>query len=208
MTRFKTLAGAAVAAFAFGCPAQSWAELTGVFDLAWNGAQTSTVTEWPSPIYADTYPIRGGLQLDLDAEAPRLINVQSDIMLHPGGTPDSPAAISPEVWHNFDLLTGEYLDPVNEGDLSLRFATTEPGGLIRGGWELLVDITNGGQSLSLTGGIQQDAASPMEPDVVFAVSGQLIQGDALRFNVPEPAAGVLLLSCSAGLGVIASRRRQ
>ncbi|TWT76070.1 hypothetical protein Pla123a_28570 [Posidoniimonas polymericola] len=208
MNSLRSIAGVAVAAAALVCPTQTRAELTGVYDLTWNGAETSTATEFPAGIYFETYPIRGGLQLDLDPVTPRLINVQSDIMLHPGGTPNSPAAISPEVWGNFDLLTGVYAAPANEGDISLVFTPTVPDGLIRGGWELLVDITNGGQSLSLTGGIQQEATSPMEPDVVFAVSGQLIEGDFTGFRVPEPAAGMLLLSCSAWLGVIASRRRQ
>ncbi|MAT68088.1 MAG: hypothetical protein CMJ58_01040 [Planctomycetaceae bacterium] len=204
-TRAKLLAVAAVAAAGLLAGAPARAELSGIFELTWDGPETSTVTESPAEGFDYTYTIRGGLQVDLDPVTPRLINVNSDILLPPCGIPGCPPAISPNLWGNLDLLVGEYVEPVSEGAISLVFAPAELGGVLRG-YELFVDITEDGRLLTLTGGIEQDAASPMEPDVSFAVSGRAAYGDLTNSPTPEPASVAMMIAGAACLALIASRR--
>jgi hypothetical protein len=200
---------ALIASLGCGGAADARAALTGVFDLQWNGPETSTVTECVDGLdFCFTYPMRGGLQLDLDPQAPQLINVQSDILLPPCGVPGCPAAISPSVWFNVDLLEGEFVAPANEGDISLVFRPADAGGSLRP-FELFVDITDLGQMLSLTGGLEQDAASPLEPDVAFNVSGRLLgEGEELSSRAPEPTSAMLMALGAACLAITASRRRR
>jgi hypothetical protein len=209
MSRFQRLGVAAlIASLGCGVAADARAALTGVFDLQWNGPETSTVTERVDDLdFYFTYPMRGGLQMDLDPQVPRLINVESDILLPACGVPGCPAAISPSVWFNFDLLEGEYVAPANEGDISLVFRPADAGGSLRP-FELFVDITDGGQMLSLTGGVEQDPTSPLEPDAAFNVSGRLLgEGEELSSRaVPEPTGALLMALGAASLAISASRR--
>jgi hypothetical protein len=210
MSRFQKLGVAAlIASLGCGGAAEARAALTGVFDLQWNGAETSTVTERIDALdFYFTYPMRGGLQMDLDPEAPRLINVQSDILLPACGVPGCPAAISPSVWFNFDLLEGEFVAPANEGDVSLVFRPADAGGSLRP-FELFVDVTYGGQMLSLTGGVAQDPTSPLEPGAAFNVSGRLLgAGEELSSRAPEPTSAMLMALGAASLTITASRRRR
>jgi hypothetical protein len=158
------------------------AENRSVFDLEWDGPETSTVEECVDESYfCYRLPITGSLGVDFAGEAPTLININSDILIPPQ-LPGSPPFISPNVWFNFDLLAGEYLTTDGE-DIAMVFRPAEIGGVLRA-YELFVNITDHGRMLELTGGIEQDATSPLEPDVRFAVSGRLRAGDPDA--VPEP----------------------
>lgn len=180
---------------------QAYAQDPSLFDLEWDGPETSTVEEcYGGDNFCHTFPITGSVGVVLAADAPSLVNVNSDILLPPQ-VPGSPPVISPNLWFNFDLLVGEYL-PTADESLSMVFRPAEIGGVLRA-YELLVNIADDGQFLQLTGGIEQSAASPLEPDVRFSVSGRLVAGDAGTPNVPEPS--TLLLLPSGILWVIRSR---
>ncbi len=154
------------------------ADVPSVFDLEWNGPETSTVQECVGEdTFCFDFPIVGSLGVGLESNSPYLLNVDSDILLPPQ-TPNSPPVISPNLWFNFDLLEGEYLPTENEDDVAMVFRPAEIGGVLRA-YEIFVNITDSGQFLELTGGIEQSATSPMEPDVRFSVSGQLETTDSI-----------------------------
>jgi len=149
------------------------ADSTSIFDLTWDGPETSTVDECvDGDFFCITLPITGSLGVGLELDAPYLVNVESDILLPPQ-TPNSRPVISPNLWHNFDLLEGEYLSTDSDDEVSMVFRPAAIGGQLRA-YTIFATITNGGQSFELTGGIEQSATSPLEPDVRFSVSGRLI----------------------------------
>ncbi|QDS98776.1 hypothetical protein [Adhaeretor mobilis] len=154
-----------------------WSQEASVFDLEWDGPETSTVDECvDGDNFCYTLPITGSIEVGYESDAPYLLNLTSDILLPPQ-VPGSRPVISPNLWSNFDLLQGEYLTTTNDDEVSMVFRPTEMGGMLRA-YEIFVNITDAGKSLELTGGIEQSAASPLEPDVRFSVSGMLIGSDS------------------------------
>lgn len=201
----KTWMGAAV--LLCGAAVADGSDDFSIYDLTWNGYETSTVQECvDGDLFCETLTIDGSIAVALDAEAPRLINVDSDIVIPPQ-LPGSRPLISPNLWNHFDLLAGEYLPSDSDDTLAMAFRPAQVGGVLRQ-YELLVEITDGGQFLSLTGGIEQDAASPMEPDVRFYVSGRLEADTQLVVanSLPEPSMSALLLV--GAVLAIASRARR
>ena len=74
-------------------------------------------------------------------------------------------------------------------------------------YELLVELTNNKQSLKITGGIEQDAASPSEPDVRFRVLGSSQSSDSeSQLTIPEPQ--TVTLATLALIVLIANRRQR
>ena len=169
-----------------------------VFDLEWDGPETSTVAECIDENYfCYTLQVLGSIEIGLESDAPSLINFDSDILIPPQLPNDRPIT-SPNLWSNFDLLQGEYLTTIDDDDISMVFRPAEVGGILRA-YEIFVNITDSGQSLELTGGIEQSAASPLEPDLRFSVSGQLVTSD---LNAGDIVDGSDFLELQLGFGAL------
>jgi len=165
-----------------------------IYDLDWNGPETSIVEECSLQRGCFAFPIRGTIAVTLDPERPYLQNIDSDILV----PPLFPGPASALGWQHLDYHIGEYLSDDLDADVSMRFF---PNPLIDASFplfELFVDLTDGRSMLTLIGGVEGIAASPLETDVIsFSVSGRVI---------PEPTTSALMLI--AGTAISASRRRR
>jgi hypothetical protein len=160
-----------------------------VYDLAWDGPETSLVREWHG-IGPFEYPIRGTIAVILEPDSPRLENVDSEILI----PPDVPAPISVPGWEHLDYHVGSYLSDDLSGDISMVFYPNPVIDTLFPLFELNVDLTEGRRMLSMTGGIP--SAFP-EEGVYFCVSGR---------RIPEPVTA--LLAAIGVAAIIASRRHR
>jgi hypothetical protein len=185
-------------------PSVAWGQFgpydTFLYKLDTSGPEMSVVEECVAEDSCFAYPINGHLEITLNEDEPLMFNLNSNILV----PPDVMRPISPEVWDHMDLLEGEYVSDDMEGSVSMVFRPGENSGLRA--YELLVEISNRWNTLSITGGIEQDAASPLEPDVRFAVQGEWQPPPDVNSGLPEPSAGWLAILALPWF--IASRRRQ
>jgi hypothetical protein len=166
-----------------------------VYDLDWNGLNTSYVDECLLNGSCFRLPIVGTIGVVLEAERPRLLNIDSfvvSIFAAPINT------ISDFAWQRLDWTIGEYLTDPQNSDLSMRFYPDPVLDTELPLYELFVDLTEGRSMLTLTGGGDGLADLPINTDsVTFTVSGRLI---------PEPNSA--LLAATAVIIGFANRRRR
>jgi hypothetical protein len=192
--RCEIAAAMILAVFVVGAPASAGEISPLVYDLDWDGLNTSYVDECLLNGSCFRLPIVGTIGVVLDAQRPRLLNIDSfvvSIFAAPINT------ISDFAWQRLEWTIGEYLTDPQQSDLSMRFYPDPFLDTEQPLYELFVDLTEERSMLTLTGGGDGLASYPIETDSVkFAVSGHL---------VPEP--GAALLAAVALVIGFSSRRR-
>lgn len=179
-----------------------------VYDLQANGLESSFVDECTTDAEDSCLRITigGTIQITTDLLSPTIENIDSIIYVPPQ-LPGDPPVFSPEPWGNLDLFEGEYLPVEDDADALVRFAPPT-GGPVRL-YELFATLSDDFATLTLTGGIHQETASPSEPHIVrFNVNGRRVTSpETLRPTVPAPA-GVSLAMILLGSLTAASRWRR
>lgn len=166
-----------------------------IYDLDWNGLNTSFVDECLLDNGCFRLPIVGSIGVVLDAERPQLLNIDSfvvPIFAAPINT------IGDFAWQRLDWTIGEYLTDPQNSDLAMRFYPNPVLDTELPLYELFVDLTEGRKMLTLTGGGDGLGSLPQDIDsVTFSVIGRL---------VPEPSSA--LLAAATLINGFANRRRR
>jgi hypothetical protein len=166
-----------------------------VFDVGWNGPNTSHVEECELQGSCFQYPIVGTVGLILDANRPNLVNRDSTISV-PSSNPPDPEGL--HAWGFLSYTIGEYLTDPTAEDVSMRFLPNPVIDAPGPQFEFFAELTDERSRFTITGRTEDLTIAPGQINSVeFSVSGRL---------VPEPGTA-LLAAVALAIGLSSRRRR-